>query len=209
MAQYGSFTDMSLFKFDHQKNLLPKDGEVFYYDKIYDPASSVSLFEQLANQISWKNDEAWMFGKHIITKRKVAWYGDVTFKYTYSKVTKEALLWTPMLKEMRDFVSTKTGAYYNACLLNLYHSGEEGMAWHSDDEKELVSGASIASISLGAERKFSFKHKQTGEGMSMLLENGSLLEMKGNTQLNWLHRLPPTKKVSTPRINLTFRLMNR
>ncbi|MEQ8239193.1 MAG: alpha-ketoglutarate-dependent dioxygenase AlkB [Cyclobacteriaceae bacterium] len=199
---------MSLFKFDHQKNLLSKDGEVFYYDKIYDPSSSNSLFEVLANQINWKNDEAWMFGKHIITKRKVAWYGDIRFKYTYSKVTKEALLWTPELREIRDFVSEKTGAYYNACLLNLYHSGDEGMAWHSDDEKELVSGASIASISFGAERKFSFKHKQTGEVVSLCLENGSLLEMKGNTQRNWLHRLPPTKKVTTPRINLTFRLMN-
>jgi alkylated DNA repair dioxygenase AlkB len=198
---------MSLFPFDQKKNLLSKGGEVYYYDKIYDNIKSQSLFDILFASIQWKNDEAWMFGKHIITKRKVAWYGDVKFKYTYSKVTKEALLWTPELKEIRDFVTEKTGSYYNACLLNLYHSGEEGMAWHSDDEKELVGTASIASISLGAERRFSFKHKTTGEVVSLPLAAGSLLEMKGETQLNWLHRLPPTKKVSHPRINLTFRLM--
>jgi alkylated DNA repair dioxygenase AlkB len=94
---------------------------------------------------------------------------------------------------------------YNSCLLNLYHSGDEGMGWHSDAEKTLLDNGTIASITFGAERKFSFKHKETKQRVDVLLENGSLLLMKGMTQKKWLHRLPPTKKVFSPRINLTFR----
>jgi alkylated DNA repair dioxygenase AlkB len=96
---------------------------------------------------------------------------------------------------------------YNSCLLNLYHTGDEGMAWHSDDERSLDSQSSIASVTFGAERKFSFKHKRTKETASLVLEHGSLLEMKGSTQTNWMHRLPPTTKVKRPRVNLTFRSM--
>jgi alkylated DNA repair dioxygenase AlkB len=98
-----------------------------------------------------------------------------------------------------------SGEKYNSCLLNLYHTGEEGMAWHSDGEKELQKDGAIASLSFGAERKFSFKHKVTKEKIELWLQDGSLLVMKGTTQSHWLHRLPPTKKVLTPRINLTFR----
>ena len=96
-----------------------------------------------------------------------------------------------------------------SCLLNLYHDGNEGMAWHSDGEKDLKKYGAIASLSLGAERKFSFKHKSTKQTLSLWLEKGSLLVMKGSTQENWLHRLPPTKKIKTPRINLTFRTIDR
>ena len=90
-------------------------------------------------------------------------------------------------------------------MLNLYHTGDEGMAWHSDAEKTLLDNGTIASVTLGAERKFSFKHKESKQRIDVLLENGSLLLMKGTTQKKWLHRLPPTKKVFSPRINLTFR----
>ncbi|NGM90711.1 alpha-ketoglutarate-dependent dioxygenase AlkB, partial [Parapusillimonas sp. SGNA-6] len=83
--------------------------------------------------------------------------------------------------------------------------GKEGMAWHSDGEKDLQPNGAIASLTLGAERKFSFKHKVRKEKIDIVLENGSLLVMKGTTQTHWLHRLPPTSKVTTPRINLTFR----
>ncbi|TXJ05106.1 MAG: alpha-ketoglutarate-dependent dioxygenase AlkB, partial [Acinetobacter sp.] len=94
---------------------------------------------------------------------------------------------------------------FNSCLLNLYHSGEEGMAWHSDGETDLKKNGAIASLSLGAERKFAFKHKQTKEKVELYLEHGSLLVMKDTTQSYWLHRLPPTKKVHGARMNLTFR----
>jgi alkylated DNA repair dioxygenase AlkB len=192
---------------NEETNLLPNDGEVNYFGRIFDEAKRQFFFEKLFDEIAWKNDEAFIFGKHIITKRKVAWYGDRDFSYTYSNATKNALPWTAELLELKAISEKLTNETYNSCLLNLYHDGNEGMAWHSDDEKALVTDAAIASLSFGAERKFCFKHKKAGERVDIFLENGSLLVMKGVTQINWLHRLPPTKKVKAPRINLTFRTM--
>ena len=186
-------------------NLLPKDGIVVYYKNLLTIKDANSYFDCLLNTIEWKNDQAFIYGKLIITKRKVAWYGDTDFEYTYSKTTKRALPWTTELLELKKIAEDKTGEKFNSCLLNLYHNGDEGMTWHSDAEKVLKKNGAIASLSLGAERKFSFKHKETKETLSLILENGSLLLMKGSTQTYWLHRLPPTKLISTPRINLTFR----
>ena len=155
--------------------------------------------------IAWENDQAIIFGRQITTKRKVAWYGDQAYEYTYSNVNRYALPWTLELLELRQRVEQVTGERFNSCLLNLYHTGEEGMAWHRDDETDLKKNGAIASLSFGAERKFAFKHKQSKEKVELYLEHGSLLVMKDTTQSHWLHRLPPTKKVSTARINLTFR----
>lgn len=190
---------------DSSINLLPNDGIVNYYGKIVDQAAAKSYYEELLNNIAWKNDEAIIFNKHIITKRKAAWYGDSNYAYTYSNTTKYALPFTKELLQLKAIAEKLTQSTYNSCLLNLYHNGDEGMAWHSDDEKTLAKNGSIASFSFGAERKFLFKHKLSKQTVSVLLQNGSLLEMKGATQTNWLHRLPPTTKVHTPRINLTFR----
>ena len=186
-------------------NLLPQDGIVNYYKNLLTINEANRYFDCLLNTIEWKNDQAFIYGKLIITKRKVAWYGDTDFEYTYSKTTKRALPWTKELVELKQMIEDKTGEKFNSCLLNLYHNGDEGMAWHSDAEKELKKNGAIGSLSLGAERKFTFKHKETKETISLILENGSLLLMKGHTQTSWLHRLPPTKLISTPRINLTFR----
>lgn len=198
---------MDLFStaFEENKNYLPQDGTVLYYGKIMDYAKAEFYYNRLMETIEWKNDQAIIFGQLITTKRKVAWYGDTHFKYSYSKITKEALLWTPELEQLKLLVEEKTNEKYNSCLLNLYHDGTEGMAWHSDGEKDLKKNGAIASLSFGAERKFSFKHKTTKETVSLMLEHGSLLVMKDETQTHWLHRLPPTKKISKPRINLTFR----
>ncbi|MDX6183471.1 alpha-ketoglutarate-dependent dioxygenase AlkB [Flavobacterium sp. Fl-77] len=190
---------------DPTTNLLPKDGTVNYYGKLFDRASSDHYCDVLLNTIEWKNDEAVIFGKLIITKRKVAWYGDVGFEYTYSNTTKKALPWTADLLELKAIIEEKTGETFNSCLLNLYHSGEEGMAWHSDAEKDLKKNGAIASVSFGAERKFAFKHKESKETVSLVLEHGSVLVMKDTTQTHWLHRLPPTKTIFKPRVNLTFR----
>ena len=200
---------MNLFEndIDENINLLTGDGTVNYFGKVLTQQQANYYFNTLMKTIEWKNDEAIIFGRHIITKRKVAWYADHDFSYTYSNITKQALRWTKELLELKKIVEEKTGATYNSCLLNLYHSGDEGMAWHSDDEKALGKNTAIGSFSFGAERKFSFRHKRTRETVSLLLENGSLLVMKDATQTNWLHRLPPTKKVSDARINLTFRTM--
>ncbi|MFT5251675.1 MAG: alkylated DNA repair dioxygenase AlkB [Flavobacteriales bacterium] len=186
-------------------NLLPHDGTVIYYGPVMSIKEANFYLTTFLDTIEWKNDEAVIFGKRIITKRKVAWYGDTTFSYTYSKTTKEALPWTPELQLLKKLIEDKTGETYNSCLLNLYHSGDEGMGWHSDGEKELKKNGAIASVSLGAERKFAFKHKETKEVISQVLAHGSVLVMKNETQSHWLHRLPPTIRVSTPRVNLTFR----
>ena len=191
--------------FDAEINLLPKDGTVNYYGKILDQKQSDRFYQTLLETIEWKNDEAVIFGKKILTKRKVAWYGDENFEYTYSNTTKKAIPWTKELLQLKKMAEEKTGEKFNSCLLNLYHDGSEGMAYHSDSEKDLKKDGAIASLSLGAERKFSFKHKETKEKVELILEHGSLLVMKDETQSFWLHRLPPTKKVFTPRINLTFR----
>ncbi len=198
---------MRLFdiKVDHNKNLLPQGGTVNYYGKILNQQEAASYLELLLNHIEWKNDEAIIFGKKIITKRKVAWYGEKPFEYTYSKTTKQALHWTTELIDLKNKVEQKTGETFNSCLLNLYHDGNEGMAWHSDGEKDLKKNGAIASLSFGSERKFAFKHKETKEKVELILEHGSLLIMKDETQTNWLHRLPPTKLSTQPRVSLTFR----
>lgn len=198
---------MKLFdlEFDSNANLLPKEGTVNYFGKILSQKLADHYYQALVHNIAWKNDEAIMFGKKIITKRKVAWYGEDEFSYTYSKVTKKAMPWTKELLFLKKLIEHKTGEQFNSCLLNLYHSGDEGMAWHSDGEKDLKKNGAIGSLSFGAERKFTFKHKESKEKIDLYLEHGSLLIMKGKTQTHWLHRLPPTKKINTPRINLTFR----
>lgn len=94
---------------------------------------------------------------------------------------------------LKKIAEQTTGETYNSCLLNLYHSGDEGMARHSDAEKDAKKHGAIGSMSFGAERKFAFKHKKTQEKVELILEHGSLLVMKDETQDFWLHRLPPTK----------------
>lgn len=186
-------------------NLLPKDGVVHYYGTVLGKAEADNYLAYLLEEIEWRNDEAVIFGKHIVTKRKVAWYGEKPFEYTYSNTTKRALVFTKELLELKAIAEQRTGETYNSCLLNLYHNGSEGMAWHSDGETDLKKNGAIASMSFGAVRKFAFKHKLTKEKVDLILDHGSLLVMKGITQYHWLHRLPPTKKVLLPRVNLTFR----
>ena len=196
---------MNLFTTEPISNLLPFDGTVIYYGKVLNHITAVNYYDALFHKIEWKNDEAVIFGKHMITKRKVAWYGDKNYAYTYSNITKEALPWRTELLELKQLAEKITETTYNSCLLNLYHNGDESMAWHSDDEKSLAKHSSIASFSFGAERKFSFKHKVNQQKVSLILENGSLLVMKDETQEHWWHRLPKSKLVHKPRINLTFR----
>ncbi|MGJ8632494.1 MAG: alpha-ketoglutarate-dependent dioxygenase AlkB family protein [Luteolibacter sp.] len=198
---------MELFPPEPERNLLPFDGEVFYFGVIF-PADVVGGYRRrLMEEVPWESDEVVMFGKRIVTARKVAWYADGGISYQYSGTKKVGLDWSPVLLEIKERVEGVTGASYNSCLLNLYHHGGEGMGWHSDDEKSLEEEASIASVSFGAERKFSFKHRATKETVGMTLDDGSVLEMKGKTQAKWWHQLPKTKKVGDPRINLTFRKM--
>lgn len=196
--------------FEHQQLaepivVLAKDGQAEYLSDFYDPAACAHLFESLLNSVAWEADRIQMFGKLIITSRKVAWFGDPGCRYTYSGVPKSPLSWTKELLQIKQRLEQKTGYSYNSCLLNLYHAGNEAMGWHSDDEKELDSSVPIASLSLGAQRKFAFRHKQDKTTCSLFLENGSLLMMHPPIQEHWHHALLKTQIPIGPRINLTFR----
>lgn len=198
--------DLFAAEIDENTNRLPQDGKVLYYGKILSASQADDYFTQLHRDIAWQNDQVLIQGKLIITQRKVAWYGDKPYDYTYSGATKRALRWNPILQELKTLIEQRTGELFNSCLLNLYDDGETGMAWHSDNERMLGKNTTIASFSLGAERKFCFKHKTMAQhAVSIELEHGSLLVMKDETQSYWLHSLPKTKRIHAPRINLTFR----
>ena len=199
------FTDEIDPNIDPAANLLPQEGEVYYYGPVMAWAEADRYLQVLLSTIEWRNDEAVIFGNRIETKRKVAWYGETAFEYTYSNMTKTALPWTPELLALKALVEAQTGETYNSCLLNLYHNGTEGMAWHSDGERDLKENGAIASLSFGAERNFAFKHKRSKQRIALKLQHGSLLVMRGVTQRHWLHRLPPTAIPHAERVNLTFR----
>jgi alkylated DNA repair dioxygenase AlkB len=197
--------EMAPFVNDPTANLLPCDGTVNYYGRILGQEEARRHYEALLTGVRWEHDEAIIFGKRIVTARKVAWYGDAHYAYTYSGTTKRALPWTREMLELKGAVEKLTETKFNSCLLNLYHDGSEGVTWHSDDEASLGRNTTIASVSLGAERRFCFRHKRTRQAVSLVLENGSVLVMKGPTQTYWSHCLPKSKKIKTPRVNLTFR----
>ena len=188
-------------------NIINQDGEVISYGKIFSDELSAQIFDELSNKISWMNETVIMFGKAITTKRKVAFYANEGISYTYSKITKNALQWLPALEQVKLTIEQYTGQKYNACLLNYYHNGNEGMGWHADNERELGINPVIASVSLGSARRFDLKHTTTGELKQLILPHGSLLLMGGTMQHNWKHCIAKTTKIHQPRINLTFRML--
>jgi len=186
-------------------NLLPRDGIVEYPGRVFSSEESDTLFHELLATSPWQEDEVILFGQKRILSRKVAWMGDAGYTYSYSGTSKTTSPWTPALMQVKERVEQQTTQRFNSCLLNLYHDGSEGMGWHSDDEKTLGRNPVIASVSFGAERIFKLKHRKSKEVVSVLLEQGSLLIMKGETQHHWVHTMPQSKRVTAPRINLTFR----
>lgn len=198
---------LSLFPISPDQNLLPYDGEVFYYEDFFTAQQSHEFLRILTDEIPWKHDEVVIFGKVIQTLRKVAWYADDERPYTYSGRTKIGLPWTPSLLSIKSAIEEKAKITFNGGLMNYYHDGNEGASWHADNEKTIIPNSCIASVSFGAARKFEFKHKQTEEKVSVTLAPGSLLLMQGTTQTHWIHQLPKSKKIMEPRLNLTFRQM--
>jgi alkylated DNA repair dioxygenase AlkB len=198
----------SLFEFkdiDRISNLLPRDGYAKYLSNFYSKQESLKLMSQLQDSLRWESDQLVMFGKKVTTRRKVAWAGDPKCSYTYSGVKKLPQPWTEDLLSIKTHLEKLVDSEFNSCLLNFYHDGDDGMGWHSDDEKELDQHSPIVSLSLGARRKFAFRHKEDKATTSLHLENGSVLIMYSPTQQFWKHALLKTKTVSAPRINLTFR----
>ena len=189
------------------QNLLPSHGEAFNHGPVFSVEDSNRFYGELLKEVPWKSDVIKMFGKTIATSRKVAWVGDDGLDYTYSGATKQPHPWTPLLTQLKNAIEDQLDESFNSCLLNLYHDGNEGMSWHRDNESSIVPNSTIACLSFGAERKFHFKHTETKERITTELEHGSLLVMAGEIQTHWLHALPKSKKITTPRISLTFRRM--
>jgi alkylated DNA repair dioxygenase AlkB len=173
------------------KNIIPHGGEAIYHGAILSEEIADVVLEKLLRETMWKNDEWIIYNKYYLTPRKVAWYG-------------RNAAWPDELLYIKEKVEALTGVRYRNVLLNLYETGDIGLGWHSDKES-LEEDSSIASVSLGAERVFKFRHNDTKETVSIVLEHGSLLEMKGILQNFWKHHLPKRAKVHHPRINLTFR----
>ena len=186
--------------------LLERDGEVWLYRDWLAPGLARQWFECLYREISWRQSSIRIQGKTLPVPRLDAWYGDPGRVYTYSGVRFEPLAWTPGLSRLRLELETHLGCAFNSVLANLYRDGKDSVAWHSDDEPELGPEPIIASISLGAERRFALRHKYRHQPPVRLdLPPGSLLVMTGTTQRYWVHQLAKTARPVGPRINLTFR----
>lgn len=188
-----------------EENLLPCDGLLRDFGALFAPQVAQHLFAQLLVEVPWQPDKACIDGRLIVTARQVAWYGEADFRYTYSGITRKALPWTDMLRRIRHSVEERTGVRFNSCLLNLYRDGSEGMAWHRDSERALCQPAIIASLSLGAVRRFGVRHLERQLRREMSLFNGQLILMGGDMQQHWQHCVPKQSGVTRPRINLTFR----
>ncbi|MFL5785893.1 MAG: alpha-ketoglutarate-dependent dioxygenase AlkB family protein [Bacteriovoracaceae bacterium] len=188
------------------ENLLPKDGVLTYRPGVFPPDEAHLLLEKLISTIEWSQPSIKLYGKSFPMPRLSAWYGDEGTTYKYSGILNIPLPWTRELLLIKKKTEEATGTTYNSVLLNYYRSGADHMSWHADDEKSLRLGPVIASISLGETRKFSVKHKHEKlPTISLSLDSGSLVVMKGKMQDSWLHRINPSKRVTDPRINLTFR----
>ncbi|MCP9769166.1 alpha-ketoglutarate-dependent dioxygenase AlkB [Lacihabitans sp. LS3-19] len=189
---------LSLFP---SENLLPFDGEVLFYADFI----GNEYFELLKSEINWKQEGMKMYGKEVLFPRLTAWYAEEGKTYKYSGLVNIPQKFTPNLLKIKEMVELKTAKKFNSALLNYYRNGQDSMGWHADDETELGKDPVIASISLGAERKFQFKHKTIPKTLiNMNLSPGSLLMMQSTTQHHWLHQVPKIKEAGE-RINITFR----
>ena len=198
---------------DPHANLLPADGIVNDYGVIFSPAEADACLKTLLHDIPWQHDEALIYGKHITTARQVAWYGDAGFAYRYSGVTRQARAWTLFLLHLKhaveQYLQAVSPTVFNSCLLNRYRNGQEGMAWHSDDEAELGRNTVIASLSFGAPRKFALRHRESQQKRELMLQHGQLIVMRGETQRYWQHAIMKSSRVEDERVNLTFRTFGR
>jgi len=191
-------------------NLLPYNGKVNDLGVIIDDAPA--LYNTLLNELPWQPDIVTLFGKTHITTRQIVWMGDTDADYQYSGHVRQTVPWSDVVFHVKQKIEQALAevgvtANFNTCLLNYYPSGADGMGYHADDEKELGHQPVIASLSLGATRKFVFKHKKTQDKVELYLESGQLVVMHGDTQTFWKHTITKTKTVDAGRISLTFRHM--
>ncbi|MGR9012169.1 MAG: alpha-ketoglutarate-dependent dioxygenase AlkB family protein [Gammaproteobacteria bacterium] len=186
-------------------NLAPVDGELYLIKQFYSLPESDLLFAQLQADLAWQEEAIFIYGRWVKVPRLMCWYGDPDACYRYSGVNHQPMPWIPALQEIRDKVETQCRYAFNSVLANLYRDGKDSMGCHADDEKELGPNPVIASLSLGDQRLFKLHHKKSAEKLDIVLGHGDLLVMAGTLQHHWTHSVPKTKKLKTPRINLTFR----
>lgn len=183
------------------------DADVLLYRGVFPALRQERLYRALLDEVAWEQHVIKVFGRSVAAPRLSAWYGDPGAGYSYSGMRLEPLSWNPTLLEIKMIVEALAETEFNSALLNLYRDGRDSVGWHSDAEPELGRNPVIASVSLGAVRRFMFQHKKRGTRVSLDLEPGSVLLMRGPTQHQWRHQLPKTRKPVGRRINLTFRII--
>lgn len=188
---------------DHKLDVI--DGELYYFKNFISQNDCEKLYQYFLNSIPWTKDTITVFGNTYDIPRKQAYFADAGMNYSYSGKKMNLLKWDPTLLEIKNKIENKLEVSFNACLMNLYETGEDSNGWHADNEKELGTNPTIASVSLGEERVFQIKHQATKSRKDLTLENGSLLHMAGEFQHHWKHCLPKRKNINKARINLTFR----
>jgi alkylated DNA repair dioxygenase AlkB len=181
------------------------DGELLWFPRFLDPTVAERLFRRLYHQLNWRQEHIRLFGRRVAQPRLSTWYGDADARYHYSGLALSPMPWTRSLTALRQRLNTLLDAEFNSVLANLYRDGGDGMGWHSDDEAELGPEPVIASLSLGATRRFQLRHRNRDERHELELSSGNLLVMAGSTQRYWQHQIPKTRRPVGPRINLTFR----
>jgi alkylated DNA repair dioxygenase AlkB len=186
-------------------NQVPFDGELYLIKQFYSLLESDLLFTALETGLAWQEETIFIFGKWVKVPRLMCWYGDPDAIYQYSGVKHQPKPWSAALQSVRVTVEQQCQWSFNSVLANLYRHGQDSMGCHADDEKELGHNPLIASLSLGDERLFKLHHKKTKEIVDITLGHGDLLIMAGSLQHHWMHSIPKTKRLKTPRINLTFR----
>ncbi|MFD2203011.1 alpha-ketoglutarate-dependent dioxygenase AlkB family protein [Shivajiella indica] len=197
---------MELFNHLNQENLLPFSGEVNYFPNFFNKAQCELYFKKLTREIDWRQEPIWLFGKQIMQPRLTALYGNPDIPYGYSGIEMNANPWTDFLLDIKETIEQIAQIDFTHVLLNNYRHGKDSMGWHRDNEKVLGTNPTIASVSFGTPRKFQFRlYKDKTLKKEIILENGSLLLMKGETQHHWEHQLPKSNLVKGGRINLTFR----
>jgi alkylated DNA repair dioxygenase AlkB len=196
----------SLLSATEPLNLDLPDADVRWWPRAFATEEADRLYVALRAGIDWQQEEILIFGKRRRVPRLVAWHGDSDATYTYSGTAHTPLPWTDELVLVRERLQSLTGHRYNSVLLNLYRDGRDGMGWHADDEPELGPQPVIASVSLGATRRFRLRHRRRSDLSCVLdLDHGDLLLMSGRTQHDWQHALAKTARPVGERINLTYR----
>ena len=181
------------------------DANIHYCAQFFDAASAAELLRDLIATTPWETHFVRIFGREIPAPRQSSWHGDPHCSYRYSKVRYEPKAWTPALTQVRNILAMTGIGEFNCVLANFYRSGSDSMGWHSDSEPELGPDPLIASVSLGAPRRFCLRHKMGPDKHELLLTSGSLLVMAEGAQKNYQHALPKMANVGAPRVNLTFR----